>query len=151
MAKLWSPDEPNLYDLKVELLDSTGKTIDEVKSYVALREFGKTQDTNGNWRFTLNGKSIFHWGPLDQGWWPDGLLTPPSEAAMLSDIDYLKAAGFNMIRKHIKIEPRRYYAHCDRIGMLMWQDQVSMGYGPDTEPEGSNPAWTRLAPNPPGG
>ncbi len=147
-AKLWSPAEPNLYDLKVELLDAKGKTIDEVKSYVALREFGKTKDANGNWRFTLNGKSIFHWGPLDQGWWPDGLLTPPSEAAMISDIDYLKAAGFNMIRKHIKIEPRRYYAHCDKIGMLMWQDQVSMGYGPDSQPKGSNPPWTRMAPNP---
>jgi hypothetical protein len=147
-AKLWSPTEPNLYDLKVELLDSTGKTIDEVKSYVALREFGKSKDANGNWRFTINGKSIFHWGPLDQGWWPDGLLTPPSEAAMISDIDFLKASGFNMIRKHIKVEPRRYYAHCDKIGMLMWQDQVSMGYGPDSEPKGSNPPWTRMAPDP---
>jgi hypothetical protein len=147
-AKLWSPDEPNLYDLKVELLDAGGKVIDEVKSYVALREFGKTKDANGNWRLTLNGETIFHWGPLDQGWWPDGLLTPPSDAAMISDIDYLKAAGFNMIRKHIKVEPRRYYAHCDKVGMLMWQDQVSMGFGPQTEPKGSNPPWTRLAPNP---
>ncbi len=147
-AKLWSPAEPNLYDLKVDLLDDQGKVIDTVKSFVALREFGKTKDANGNWRFTLNGKSIFHWGPLDQGWWPDGLLTPPSEAAMVSDIDYLKAAGFNMIRKHIKIEPRRYYAYCDKIGMLMWQDQVSQGFGPDTQPKGSNPPWTRLAPNP---
>ncbi len=147
-AKLWSPAEPNLYDLKVELLDGQGKVIDEVKSYTALREFGKTKDGNGNWRFTLNGKSIFHWGPLDQGWWPDGLLTPPSEAAMISDIDFLKAAGFNMIRKHIKIEPRRYYAYCDKVGMLMWQDQVSQGFGPDTLPKGSNPPWTRLAPNP---
>lgn len=147
-AKLWSPSAPNLYDLKVELLDSNGRTIDEVKSYVAMREFGKTKDANGNLRFTLNGESLFHWGPLDQGWWPDGLLTPPSEAAMISDIDYLKAAGFNMIRKHIKIEPRRYYHHCDKIGMLMWQDQVSMGYGPETQPKGSNPPWTRLAPNP---
>ena len=147
-AKLWSPDAPNLYDLKIELIDGGGKVVDEVKSYTALREFGKTRDVNGNWRFTLNGKSIFHWGPLDQGWWPDGLLTPPSDAAMISDIDYLKAAGFNMIRKHIKIEPRRYYAHCDKIGMLMWQDQVSMGFGPDTEPRGSNPPWTRMAPRP---
>ncbi len=150
-ARLWSPDSPNLYDLEVELLDSAGTVIDAVKSYVALREFGRTRDANGNWRFTLNGESIFHWGPLDQGWWPDGLLTPPSEAAMVSDIDYLKAAGFNMIRKHIKIEPRRYYHHCDRIGMLMWQDQVSMGFGPDTQPKGSNPRWTRMAPNPPEG
>ncbi len=146
--KLWSPTTPSLYDITVELLDDKGTILDSVTSYTALREFGKVKDANGNWRFTLNGKSIFHWGPLDQGWWPDGLLTPPSEEAMNSDIDYLKAAGFNMIRKHIKIEPRRYYYHCDKIGMLMWQDQVSMGYGPQTEPKGSNPQWTRMAPNP---
>ncbi len=147
--KLWSPSEPNLYRVQVELLDGQGKTIDAVKSYTALREFGKIRDANGNWRFTLNGKSIFHWGPLDQGWWPDGLLTPPSETAMRSDIDYLKAAGFNMIRKHIKIEPRSYYYYCDKVGMLMWQDQVSMGYGgPESEPKGSNPPWTRMASNP---
>ncbi|MGA0845014.1 MAG: sugar-binding domain-containing protein [Luteolibacter sp.] len=147
-AKLWSPQAPNLYDLKVEWLDASGHAIDAVKSYVAIREFGKVQDANGNWRFTLNGKKIFHWGPLDQGWWPDGLLTPPSESAMVSDIDYLKAAGFNMIRKHIKIEPRRYYAHCDKVGMMIWQDHVSMGFGPQTEPKGSNPRWSHLAPDP---
>ncbi len=146
--QLWSPETPHLYDLKVELLDGSGQVIDTVKSYTALREVGKARDANGNWRFTLNGKPIFHWGPLDQGWWPDGLLTPPSDAAMLSDIHYLKDAGFNMIRKHIKVEPRRYYYHCDRLGMLMWQDQVSMGYGPDSLPKNSNPPWTRLAPNP---
>jgi beta-galactosidase len=138
-AKLWSPDEPNLYDLKVELLNGGTQAIDTVTSYAALREFGKKRDGAGNLRLTLNGESIFHWGPLDQGWWPDGLLTPPSDAAMVSDIDFLKAAGFNMIRKHIKVEPRRYYAHCDKVGMLMWQDQVSMGFGPHTEPPGSNP------------
>jgi beta-galactosidase len=82
---------------------------------------------------------IFHWGTLDQGWWPDGLLTPPSDAAMLYDIEVLKEMGFNMIRKHIKVEPRRYYYHCDRLGMLVWQDQVSGG---------ENPPWTRLEPNP---
>ena len=149
--QLSSPDAPNLYDIRVELLDGGGQVIDSVLSYSALRELGKAKDKNGNWRFTLNGKPIFHWGPLDQGWWPDGLLTPPSDAAMLSDIQYLKAAGFNMIRKHIKVEPRRYYYHCDRLGMMMWQDQVSMGYGPNTEPKGSNPQWTRMAPNPPEG
>ncbi|MCA9046374.1 MAG: glycoside hydrolase family 2, partial [Planctomycetaceae bacterium] len=79
------------------------------------------------------------WGPLDQGWWPDGLLTPPSDEAMLFDIEWLKKAGFNMIRKHIKVEPRRYYYHCDRLGMMVWQDQVSSG---------NNPPWTRLDPNP---
>ena len=146
--KLWTPATPDLYDLKVELLDAQGKAIDEVGSYVALREYGKARDANGHLRFTLNGQPIFHWGPLDQGWWPDGLLTPPSDAAMRSDIEFLKAAGFNMIRKHIKVEPRRYYHHCDRLGMMMWQDQVSMGFGPGTQPQGSNPRWTHMAPNP---
>ena len=146
--QLWSPDAPNLYDLKVELLDGSGKVIDSAKSYTALRELGKAKDKNGHWRFTLNGKSIFHWGPLDQGWWPDGLLTPPSDEAMFSDIQFLKSAGFNMIRKHIKVEPARYYYHCDQLGMLMWQDQVSMGYGPESQPRDSNPPWTRMAPDP---
>ena len=146
--QLWSPEAPNLYDVKVELLDGGGTVLDSATSYTALRELGKAKDKNGNWRFTLNGKPIFHWGPLDQGWWPDGLLTPPSEEAMISDIDYLKAAGFNMIRKHIKVEPRRYYYHCDKVGMMMWQDQVSQGYGPKSEPKDSNPPWTRMAPNP---
>ena len=125
--KLWSPDTPNLYNLKVELVDAGGYVLDTVKSYTGIREVGKVQDADGNWRFILNGKPIFHWGPLDQGWWPDGLLTPPSEEAMLFDLQFLKAAGFNMIRKHIKIEPRRYYYHCDRMGFLVWQDQVAGG------------------------
>ena len=108
-------------------------------SYAGIRKVGQAQDKDGHLRFTLNGKPIFHFGPLDQGWWPDGLLTPPSDEAMRYDIEYLKAAGFNMIRKHIKVEPRRYYHHCDRLGMLVWQDQVSGG---------ANPAWTRLKPDP---
>ena len=146
--QLWTPDTPRLYDLKVELLDGQGKVIDEVRSYSALREFGKARDARGNLRLTLNGKPIFHWGPLDQGWWPDGLLTPPSDKAMVSDLEFLKAAGFNMLRKHIKVEPRRYYAACDRLGLMVWQDQVSTGYGPGTEPKGSSPPWTRMAPDP---
>jgi len=148
--KLWSPDSPHLYRVVASLKDGD-RVIDEVASYTALREYGKAKDANGHWRLTLNGEPIFHWGPLDQGWWPDGLLTPPSDEAMLFDIEYLKACGFNMIRKHIKVEPRRYYYHCDRLGMMMWQDQVSMGFGPQTKPEGSNPRWTRMAPNPPEG
>lgn len=138
-ARLWSPDSPHLYDLKVSLLDASGKAVDEVRSYAGIRTVGKVRDAEGHWRFTLNGQVVFHWGPLDQGWWPDGLLTPPSDAGMRSDIEFLKAAGFNMIRKHIKVEPRRYYYHCDRIGMMVWQDQVSGG---------PSPKWTRLAPGP---
>lgn len=146
-AKLWSPSAPNIYDLIVQLVDGSGKVIDVAKSYTALRQVGKERDKNGNLRFTLNGKPIFHWGPLDQGWWPDGLLTPPSDEAMVSDIKFLKDAGFNMIRKHIKIEPRRYYTYCDRMGMMMWQDQVSGGPSPrwtrfDANPEDADGAWT---------
>lgn len=147
-AKLWSPDQPVLYKLQIELLDAKGRVVDSVKSYAGIREVGRKQDAQGNWRFTLNGGEIFHWGPLDQGWWPDGLLTPPSDAAMRFDVDFLKAAGFNMIRKHIKVEPRRYYAYCDRVGMLVWQDQVSAGTGKQRGGTETSPKWTRLAPNP---
>ncbi len=138
-AKLWSPARPNLYDLKIELLDGTGNVVDSVSSYAGIREVGQARDAEGHLRFTLNGQVIFHWGPLDQGWWPDGLLTPPSDAALKSDVEFLKAAGFNMIRKHIKVEPRRFYYHCDRLGIMLWQDQPSGGV---------NPKWTRMAPDP---
>lgn len=142
--RLWSPSDPHLYDVIVTLLGPTDRPIDTVTSYAGIRDVGKVKDAGGHWRFTLNGKPIFHWGPLDQGWWPDGLLTPPSDAAMLSDIQWLRSAGFNMIRKHIKVEPRRYYYHCDRLGMMVWQDHVSGG----TNRLGAFPEWTRLKPNP---
>lgn len=138
-AKLWSPDSPHLYSLEVSLLDSSDKVLDRVASYAGIRTVGKTRDKDGNLRMTLNGEIVFHWGPLDQGWWPDGLLTPPSDTGMKFDIEWLKAAGFNMIRKHIKVEPRRYYYYCDQIGMMVWQDQVSGG---------ENPPWTRMDENP---
>ena len=138
-ARRWSPTSPHLYDLDVTLLNSDGEVVDQVSSYAGIRSVGKKRDRDGHLRFTLNGEEIFHWGPLDQGWWPDGLLTPPSDEAMAFDIQWLKKAGFNMIRKHIKVEPRRYYYHCDRLGMMVWQDQVSAG---------NNPPWTRLQRNP---
>lgn len=138
-AKLWSPAQPHLYQLRITLRGKDGEIMDEVSSYAGIRKVGQSKDAQGHPRFTLNEKPVFHWGPLDQGWWPDGLLTPPSDAAMVFEIQWLKDAGFNMIRKHIKVEPRRYYYHCDRIGMLVWQDQVSGG---------ASPPWTRLAPNP---
>ena len=131
--KLWSPESPTLYELEITF------GLDKVSSYFGIREVGKVKDADGHWRFTLNGETIFHWGPLDQGWWPDGLLTPPSDAGMRWDVDHLKAAGFNMIRKHIKVEPRRFYAYCDQVGMMVWQDQPSGG---------PKPKWTRLQPNP---
>ena len=138
-AILWTPETPHLYRLEITLSNNKGVKLDQVQSYAGIRTIGKEIDEDAHLRMTLNGKPLFHWGPLDQGWWPDGLLTPPSDEAMLFDIEYLKAAGFNMIRKHIKVEPRRYYYHCDRLGMLVWQDQVSGAV---------NPPWTRLAPNP---
>lgn len=138
-AKLWTPASPHLYTLELTLKDSAGATLDTAKSYAGIRTVGKERDKDGHLRFTLNGAPIFHWGPLDQGWWPDGLLTPPSDAAMASDIQFLKDAGFNMIRKHIKVEPRRYYYHCDQLGMMVWQDQPSAGHGP---------RWKFLAPDP---
>ena len=137
--KLWSPDSPHLYVFTVTILDDDATVIDRVQSYAGIRSVGQMRDADGHLRFTLNGKRIFHLGPLDQGWWPDGLLTPPSDEAMLHDIEYLKSAGFNMIRKHIKVEPRRYYYHCDRLGMMLWQDHVSGGV---------NPKWTRLKRDP---
>ncbi len=137
--KLWSPRSPHLYRLKIAIQDANGNVLDEVESYTAFRAVGKARDADGHLRLTLNGKILFHHGPLDQGWWPDGLLTPPSDAAMRSDIEFLKKAGFNMIRKHIKVEPRRYYYHCDRLGMMVWQDHVSGGV---------KPKWTRLKENP---
>ena len=106
-AKLWSVDTPHLHDLTIELLDD-GKVIDRVETYAGIRTIGKTKDKDGHWRFTLNGEEIFHLGTLDQGWWPESLLTPPTDEAMRYDIDYLKAAGFNCIRNHIKVRPRRY-------------------------------------------
>lgn len=138
-AKLWSPASPHLYDITIELFDGTGKLVDTVESYAAMREIGVRRGPAGHIRMLLNGKEIFHYGPLDQGWWPDGLLTPPSDEAMRFDVDYLKQAGFNMIRKHIKVEPRRFYSYCDRVGMMVWQDMPSTG---------GRPFWSKLAPNP---
>ncbi len=135
----WSPDSPHLYQLNAELLNSNSQVLDSVESYFALRHIEKSNARDGIWRLQLNSEPIFHFGPLDQGWWPDGLLTPPSDQALAYDIEFLKAAGFNMIRKHIKIEPRRFYYHCDRLGMMVWQDQPSALI---------NPPWTRMAPNP---
>ena len=103
-----------------------GERIDAVSGYFGLRqiELGRHPE-HGHPTLLLNGKPLFHLGPLDQGWWPDGLHTPPADAAMIYEIDYLKAAGFNALRKHIKVEPARYYYHCDRLGILVWQDMPS--------------------------
>ena len=126
---LWTPDHPHLYDMSVVVL-SKGKMVDQVCSYFAMRSFGTMRDDNGIVRLTLNGRPIFQYGPLDQGWWPDGLYTAPTDEALAFDIEKTKELGFNMIRKHVKVEPARWYYHCDRLGMIVWQDMPSGGRGP---------------------
>ena len=120
----WTPDSPKLYDLSLTLIKG-GKVLDKADSYFAFREVGKMTDVMGHVRFTLNGEALFQYGPLDQGWWPDGLLTPPSEEAMLYDMQVLKKLGFNTIRKHIKVEPELYYRYADSLGFMIWQDMPS--------------------------
>ena len=125
----WSPDEPNLYNIKAELYSETGEICDTISSYTIIRKIESRKDSNGYYRIFLNNKPIFNMGTLDQGYWPDGLYTPPSEEAMIFDIEKLKYLGFNTIRKHIKIEPYRYYYQCDKIGMLVWQDMPAGNIG----------------------
>lgn len=129
-AQLWEPGNPVLYDLKVELVDGK-KVVDVVESYAALREISMAPDANGIQRMLLNGKFLFQYGPLDQGWFPDGLYTAPSYEAMVFDIQKTQDMGFNMIRKHVKVEPATWYHACDKMGMLVWQDMPSgdMGNG----------------------
>lgn len=121
---LWSPESPFLYDLQVRL-HRDGQTIDEVESYFGMREVGLGTDERGIRRLTLNGAPIFHFGPLDQGFWPDGLYTAPTDEALRYDIEVTKQLGFNMARKHVKVEPARWYYWADRLGLLVWQDMPS--------------------------
>ena len=122
--KLWTPDNPFLYDLKVELLRA-GRVVDTVDSYFGMREISLGKCENGFTRMMLNGKFVFQHGTLDQGWWPDGLYTAPTDEALAYDVVVLKQLGFNMMRKHVKVEPARFYYHCDRLGLLVWQDMPS--------------------------
>jgi len=124
--KKWHPDHPYLYDLTLRL-KVDGVVVDEVGSYFGMRKYGKMRDEKGFWRFTLNDEPIFQFGPLDQGYFPEGLYTAPSEEAMLFDIAYAKKIGCNMIRKHVKVEPARWYYACDRLGMIVWQDMPNGG------------------------
>ncbi|MBQ6073565.1 MAG: beta-galactosidase [Bacteroidales bacterium] len=123
-VRLWTPDDPFLYDLEISLVKN-GKTVDKVRSYCAMRQVGVAADEKGILRMTLNGQPVFMYGPLDQGWWPDGLYTAPTDEALAFDIQKTKDWGFNMIRKHVKVEPDRWYWHCDRLGILVWQDMPS--------------------------
>ena len=119
--KLWSPESPFLYDLEIKLI-SKGKIIDHIETYFGMRKISIKKDVNGTRRMMLNNKEYFQFGTLDQGWWPDGLYTAPSDEALKFDIFKTKEFGFNMIRKHVKVEPARWYFHADKIGMLVWQD-----------------------------
>jgi beta-galactosidase/beta-glucuronidase len=129
-AKLWSPESPFLYDLEVSVVHNQVVT-DKVKSYFGMRKISSKRDANGIIRLQLNNRNYFQFGPLDQGWWPDGLYTAPSDEALLFDIKKTKDFGFNMIRKHVKVEPARWYCHCDREGILVWQDMPNSDTGPE--------------------
>ena len=123
--QLWTPDQPNLYDFEVELFRGP-RSLDKVSGYTAMRSISVMRDALGNKRMALNGKILFQYGPLDQGWWPDGLYTAPCDEALRYDIEMTKKYGFNMIRKHIKVEPSRWYMWCDKLGILVWQDMPSI-------------------------
>ena len=123
-AKPWTPDSPHLYKLKVTLLQN-GRQVDEVESYFGLRKIALSKDAQGIQRLMLNNQTLFQFGPLDQGFWPDGLYTAPTDEALRYDIEMTKKLGFNMARKHVKIEPARWYYWCDKLGLLVWQDMPS--------------------------
>ena len=124
--QVWSPDNPYLYGLRIAILRD-GDEIDAVNGYMACRQVSRIKTDDGYNRIALNGKALFQFGPLDQGWWPDGLYTAPTDEALRFDIEKTKEWGFNMIRKHIKVEPARWYYWCDALGMLVWQDMPCIG------------------------
>jgi hypothetical protein len=124
--KLWSPDSPYLYSLELTLTDTANRKLDTIEGYFAMRKISIAKDDNGFNRIILNNKQIFQYGPLDQGYWPDGLYTPPTDEALRYDIQQLKLLGCNMIRKHVKVEMPRWYYWCDKLGMLVWQDMPSV-------------------------
>jgi hypothetical protein len=128
-AKLWSPDSPFLYDLRVHLFNAAGERVDNVSSYFGMREIGTARGADGKLRMTLNGKILFHMSTLDQGFWPDGLNTAPTDEALRFDLEQHKVLGFNTVRKHIKVEPDRWYYHADKLGLLVWQDMPASKVG----------------------
>lgn len=128
-TKLWSPDSPFLYNMEVTLYKD-GKAIDQVKSYTAMRKYSIRKGQNGITRLQLNNKDYFQFGPLDQGWWPDGLYTAPTDEALVYDLKKTKDFGYNMVRKHVKVEPARWYTHCDQLGLIVWQDMPNGGPSP---------------------
>ena len=123
----WSPDSPFLYDLTVGTTQGEEESFDTVHSYFALRKWSCAPDARGVLRFCLNDRPILLNGLLDQGYWPEGLYTPPSDAAVVHELQTIKELGFNLLRKHAKIEPQRWYYHCDKLGLIVWQDMVNGG------------------------
>ena len=123
---LWTPDDPYLYDLKVRLLNPVAKVVDEVSSYAGLRTIGVVNDGKGRPRIALNGRITFLHGPLDQGFWPDGIYTAPTDEALKFDLERTKAMGMNFVRKHAKVEPARWYYWADKLGLMVWQDMPSL-------------------------
>ena len=125
-AKWWTPERPFLYNVSVQVVDMRQKAIvDEASSYMGMRTIEVGLDKQGIPRPLLNGRFVFQVGTLDQGFWPDGIYSAPTDEALKQDVVAQKAMGFNLIRKHVKVEPRRWYYHCDRLGMLVWQDMPS--------------------------
>ena len=122
--ELWSPDHPVLYDIEA-VLKKDGRVLDEVTSYAGMRKISLGKDDQGYMRLLLNNRPLFQLGPLDQGWWPDGLYTAPTDAALQFDVETIKALGMNMLRKHVKVEPDRLYYWCDKLGLFVWQDMPS--------------------------
>ena len=139
-AHLWSPEEPYLYGLEISLKRG-GKVLDKVRGYTSFRKSSEVVDADGFKRIGLNGKPYFQYGPLDQGWWPDGLYTAPTDEALLFDIQKTKQWGYNMIRKHIKIEPSRWYYHCDREGIVVWQDMPCLTGNINGKDDPRGPQW----------
>ena len=123
----WSPDSPFLYDLTVGTTQGEEESFDTVHSYFALRKWSCAPDARGVLRFCLNDRPLLLNGLLDQGYWPEGLYTPPSDAAVVHELQSIKELGFNLLRKHAKIEPQRWYYHCDKLGLIVWQDMVNGG------------------------
>ncbi|MCK5821347.1 MAG: chitobiase/beta-hexosaminidase C-terminal domain-containing protein [Bacteroidales bacterium] len=126
--KLWTPDDPFLYDLEIKL-ERKMEVIDQINGYFGMRKISLGKDEKGITRIMLNNEFVFQNGPLDQGFWPDGLYTPPTEEAMVYDLKILKEMGFNMLRKHVKVENRRFYYWTDKIGLLVWQDMPNAHFG----------------------